>query len=535
MKKVFLILLCFTTCQIDLFCQGLISLNDYGWRSAKNGVERAKVLYEAQSAAIKKGTAVDYSGIKVIDLEITSDFKSIPLSGKDDFLGVVFNVKNNAKDVFLFTLLQRPKHIEIPRKLLDGKSFGSIPELRYGEYLLIVEDKQPWVDNRVGYDYGHTRKDILSIKDGRSVNTVVSSYNNMESSPDCLFFPVTQGNRFIKSFVLNRVSGSQYKTRCMDIRGQGHLLIENVTIKTPKSNLTGDYAIRIQDCADIVLKDIVIDGTYSSSSKYGYGININNTWNTRMVNLKGHGEWGVMGNNNMSDTYLYNCEINRFDIHCYGRNVFLSDCIIDGGEKGWYCGGSSIYGTIQYDRCQFSNCIPISYGNSYKTAVGADVIFNDCIFKVTKKRNAVFSSSVLEAASNPRRGLSRKDFPNIEINRMKIIVPKGVNEVFLYDVGSKLRNVDHVGYMRKITIHDLEIETENVSSEVVFRVFSTPINTLNALSIDIQGLNAPNVTVNPEASINKRNKVRIRGSRLKSVKEGFSNTRIKVRNSKIEL
>ncbi len=532
MKKAVLIIgLLF--CQISLFCQGMVSLNDFGWRNAKSGAARAKVLYEAQTAAIKKGTVVDYSGITAIDLEITSDFKSIPLSGNDDFRGIIFNVKNNAKDVFLFTLLQKSKSINLPKKQLDGTSFLSVPELQKGEYLLIIEDKQPWVDNRIGYDYGHTRKDILLIKNGRGVNTVVAPYDNMESDPSCTYCPVIPGNRYIKNFVLNRVSGSQYKTRCVDIKGQGHILIESITIKTPKSNLTGDYAIRIQDCVDVVLKDIVIDGTYSSSSKYGYGININNTWKTRMENVKGHGEWGVMGNNNMSDTSLFNCEINRFDIHCYGRNVCLSNCTIDGGEKGWYCGGSSIFGVIQYDRCSFTNCVPISYGNSYKTAVGADVIFNDCIFKVTKKRHSVFSSSVLETASNPRRGLSQKDLPNIELNRMKIIVPTGVKEVFLYDVGNKLPTEKQIGYLKKIKIRDMEINTENGDSDVVFRVFSTPINTLNALSIDIQGLNAPGVSINPEVSINNRNKVRIRGSSLKSVKEGQSNLRVKIRNSRI--
>ena len=532
MKK-WLLLMLLALITAVAFGKDKISLEDYGWSSLKSGVQRAKVLYDAQSAAIKAGTCVDYSGITSISIEISPDFKSIPLTGQDDFKGIVFNVINKSKDVPLFACINKPKSISIPKRLIDGNNFTSIPDLREGEKLIVIKDKTPWVDKRVGYSYGHFRKDILIVRDGRAKNTVIAYYNNPESDPDCSYYEVNAEVFFLRNFTLNRSAASTFKTTCIDIQGLAHVEVSGVTIKTSKSNLTGDYAIRIQDCVDVVLKDIVIDGTYSSSSKYGYGININNTWKTRMENVKGHGEWGVMGNNNMSDISLFSCEINRFDIHCYGRNVFLSNCTIDGGERGWYCGGSSIFGVIQYDRCNFTNCVPISYGNSYKTAVGADVVFNDCVFKVTKKRHSVFSSSVLETASNPRRGLSQKDFPNIELNRMKIIVPAGVKEVFLYDVGDKLPTEKRIGYLKKIKIRDLEINTENENSDVSFRVFSTPINTVNAISIDIQGLNAPGISINPEVSINNRNKVRIRGSSLKSVKDGRPNLRVKIRSSRI--
>ena len=108
----------------------LHSLFDYGWGRAKDGADRAQILYAAQSDAITRGSSVDYSGIKKIEIEITSGFKSIPLTGKDDFNGVEFVVTNNSKDIALFALTRKGTTINVDKRLLDGRRFHSVPELQ---------------------------------------------------------------------------------------------------------------------------------------------------------------------------------------------------------------------------------------------------------------------------------------------------------------------------------------------------------------------------------------------------------------------
>ena len=507
-----------------------ISLEDYGWASLKSGVQRAKVLYDAQSAAIKAGTCVDYSGITSISIEISPDFKSIPLTGQDDFKGIVFNVVNKSKDVPLFACINKPKSIYIPKRLIDGNTFTSIPDLREGEKLIVIKDKNPWVDKRVGYNYGHIRKDILLIRDGRAKNTVISHYNNPESDPDCSYYEVNTEVFFLRNFTLNRSAASTFKTTCLDIQGLAHIEVSGVTINTPESSLTNDYAIRIQDCADVTLSDVTINGTYSKVNTYGYGINLNNLWLTSFIRVIGTAPWGVMGNNNMSETYLQDCIINRFDIHCYGRDVHLFNCTIDGGQRGWYSGGSSIFGTFQYDHCTFKNCTPIAYGDSYKVAVGSNVIFNDCDYYVGKKNNAIFSTRVLNVEENPRPGLRQKSLPNIEINRMTIHVPEGLNVVYLYDVGNKDLPKSKVGFIKKIKIHDLKFDCANPSQNVSFNLFSAPINTDNNQLIEVLGLEAPNITLVPNITINKKNKVKIRNSSMKRVLQDVANVNLRLNN-----
>lgn len=425
-------------------------------------------------------------------------------------------VKNDAKDITLFDLTRKAVPIGVDKRLLDGRCFRSIPELCQGEHLLIIKDNNLWVDNRVGHDYGHTRKDVLLIKNGRSRNRVVSSYNNPQSSPSCTIVEVPLEPCQIGNFTLTRAAGSKFKTYCIKAQGVAHLMIVNIVINTPENDLSGDRAIRVLDCADVTLKNIAINNTYSQSNKYGYGININNAWNTHLVNVKGTAKWGVLGNNNLSDTYLTNCQLNRFDIHCYGKNVNMKDCIFDGGSIGWYCGGSSIYGTVQYDHCTFVNCTPFAMGDSYKTAVGAEVVFNDCVFNVTKKKHSIVRTRVLNSNLNPRQGLSKKCLPNVEINNMTINVPKGVKKVFLYDVGDVTYS-GSVGYLHNVKINGLTIICDDVYSKIEFGFIDAPIKTDRHIKVSVSNFVAPNANVVPVVSSSSRNRVKLVQSSMLSV------------------
>ncbi len=534
MKKAFLVLILFSLSPLFLLGEG-ISPYDYGMKEAKTGSERASVLYKTHMAAIKAGIPVDYSGISSIDLEITRSFKSIPMGSGCDFQGVVFNVINNYKnDVELFSFSQKAKDVSVSVSSIDKGFFSEYPELNKGYYLLIISDRNYWVDNRVGYSYGHIRRDVLLVKDGRSQNSVIAPYNNPESAPQCSYCSVSDVQKVMANLTINRSGGSKYRTTCIKLQNQNNVLIKRVTINTPKNDLSGDSAIKVQNCTNVTFEDVVINGTYSQKNKFGYGFNINNAWNTTFIKVKGNGEWGVLGNNNMSDTILRNCQVNRFDIHCYGRNAYLADCVFDGGERGWYCGGSSIFGTIQYDRCTFTNCTPIAYGDSYKTAVGSEIVFNDCVFNVTKNKNSIFSTSVLNKNINPRKGLSQKNLPNIQINGMVINVPKGVDKISLYGFSKGVSYTDEIGYLSKVSLKKIQIVCENTDKPVIFRLFSVPVKTIKTPHVEIIGLYAPNVIVNLSVSSNRRGRVRLNESNIRKIEQPKEQKiRLKVRNSVI--
>ncbi len=491
-----------------------LSLEDYGWSKAKTGEQRATVIYRAQRAAVNEGGVVDYSGLTEIDLEITEKFKTIPLTGRDDFSGITFNVTNKAQNTYLFSRSNRSVRVNVPKNLLDGDDFTSVPELAKGEVLLIIEDQNLWVDNRAGREYGHTRKDILLIKDGKSQNKVIAPYDNEESSPKCSYVRLDDDAAgYVRNFTLNRMSGSTKITDCIKIQGQCHFTIKGVTINTPESKLTQDRALRVQDCADITFEDVVINGSYSTTTRYGYGININNAWNVLLHRVKGSGTWGVMGTHNLSNARLVDCDMNRFDIHCYGRDYSLTDCRI----TGWFSGGSSVFGNIRYERCVFTNTIPLEYGRSYKTSVGAEVLFKDCIFNVTKNRNAVFSSQIFKYGVNERKGLTQRCLPNITIQGMTINVPKGVDKVYVYDIPGVQQEKKTVGYIGKIVIEDLRIVCEDEGQNLSFLLSSSAVPMDAELKVEIRNLAAPNATLNVNMTKNQRNHVMMQDVKVKNV------------------
>lgn len=521
--------------------QTVYRLEDFGWNHANTGIERAKVIYKAQSIAVKSGSYIDYSGIKEVDLEISSDFESIPLSGNEDFNGIVFNVTNKAKNAVLFRLVQNTNSIHIKKTLLDGIDFGEIEQFLKGEILLIVEDKTPWVDNRIGYDYGHTRKDVILIKNGKGQNRVIAPYNTRLSSAECSYCVVSPRVKTIKNLTINRCKESTFRTFCIDVQNQAHVVISGVKINTPENSFYGDFAIRIRDCADVILKDIIINGTYSQTDRYGYGIELNNIWKTVFDNVCGIAKWGVMGTKNVNDIKLINCKLNRFDIHCYGKNVHLINSVFDGGENGWFCGGASIFGVIQYDKCVFTNCYPLRYTDSYKTAVGTEVIFNDCIFNATPLKRSVFFTGALSEANNPREGLTQKCLPNITINNMTINVPSDVHLVTLYDFGksnTRKKTITYpgeVGYINRVTISGLRIVRENENDAMSFRLFSEPILSSHPIYVTITDSYMPGTTIiNTQFSLKKMSSLKIKDSVLKKIKKQNRKNVVQVKRCQFE-
>ena len=71
----------------------------------------------------------------------------------------------------------------------------------------------------------------------------------------------------------------------------------------------------------------------------------------------------MFGNNNINTALIENSEINRFDIHCYGRDISFKDVVF----VNLYNQFSSTFGTIRFDRCTFRHFTPVLYEASYNS------------------------------------------------------------------------------------------------------------------------------------------------------------------------
>ena len=336
MKNCFKLLITISISLLSVFCSygsNKISPLDFGLKDAKTGVERYWALYRAHVAAQESDATVDYKGLCRLDIEIPRDAKSIPLTSKTNFRGMRLTVVNNCKSFFLYEMSQSETKIEVSGRDIDNGTFQQYDELKRGLVMLVLEDKNLWVKQRKGYNYGHTRRDVLIIRNGRAVNTPVSGYNNAETNVKVSFVRVNNGQKTIKDLKFYRSEQSTQKTYLVNLNNQYNVVLSGIKVYTPSSNMIGDQVFRVSNCCHVSFKDVSIEGTYSATDNYGYGISMNNAYDILFERLMSKSAWGIFGNNNVSNVTLKDCDINRFDVHCYGKDIYMKKgsgiCIIN--------------------------------------------------------------------------------------------------------------------------------------------------------------------------------------------------------------
>lgn len=466
-----LILVVFSLCLvIPSFAQSVSPL-DFGLQQARDGKDRYYVIKACHEYAIKNGVEVSYAGIKEIDIEIPNDATRIPLSNYTDFNNVVLNVTNNNGDITLFHLYTPLYRCDINNTNVNSGNFIGIKGLSDGNKLVIVEDVNLWVANRQGYDYGAKRMDILVTKDGIAQNTIIYPFNNGSKAKGvCCSYSDTF--KTIRNLVFRRTSNSTKITNVLFVENQVNVILSNISVHTPQNTkMFGDGAIQIKNSANITLDQIKVFGTYSLSNKYGYGISINNVYDLKVNRMYARANWGVFGTNNINKATLRDCDINRFDIHCYGRDVRCYNCKF----TDLYNQFSSVYGDVYYEKCTFSNFIPVLIESSYNAYTPFDLTFKSCTFNLTGKKNYIMTLSGLEAAHNSRPELYRKALPNITIKNCTVKLAEDVKEWYIVNTG-KVTYKEPLDYINKIEVNRLKI-----NGNVDYKVFSTELKTTEPL------------------------------------------------------
>ena len=472
----------------------VISPLDYGLKAAKTGEERYDVLQRTHQEAERLGVGVSYAGIKKIQLAIPKNAKSLPITHYSDFAGVTFQVENKRKNMYLFAISADLKPVDIRGVDIDNGDFTKYDVLKSGEKLLIINDQTPWVKQRAGHDYGATRKDVMLLKNGKSGNGPLKSYCTPTTKPAGQYCDVTGAKKIVfKNITFNRSAGSTFKTYLVRISNHYNVELSNITINTPDSpGMYGDRAIRVENSAKILLVDVKINGTYSRGSdgeygkKYGYGISLENVYDFNARNLFARANWGVFGNNNVHLVHLEDCDINRFDIHCYGKDIYCKNV----NFVGLYNQYASVYGTIQYDKCIFTDFTPVLNGGSYNAYVEHEVVFNDCVFNATPKKNFLIGIGNVKDAINPRYELTEKYLPNVRIKNMVVNMTGGIGDFFVFYGKKKVERATHVG-LSNITIDGLTINSSGGKPVKQMMLSNIEIGTRTPVDCQIK-----NVTVN---------------------------------------
>ena len=454
-----------------------VSPFDFGLAEAETDSARYDALYRTHLYAISIGAEVSYQGIGTLTVEITESARPIPLTRHNNFNGLQLIVKNSAKAQYLFTLYDTVwQEITLEPKMVDSSNFHGVEELSNGTYMLVLEDLTPWVANRAGHKYGAMRKDIMLVENGKGSNRPTAFYSTDSTVLFAKFHPADNEMKTITDLSITRDTSSTVKTYCFDINGINNLKISKVNIYTPDTkNMYADAAINIENCTNLQMEDVLIEGTYSRTNNYGYGIQMNNVWNSHFVRLTGHANWGIFGTNNLNNTTLRNCDINRFDIHCYGRDVFFYHCAF----HELYNQFSSLFGKLQFEECRFSDFVPVLFEPSYNAYTGFDLLFKNCIFDATYSHNYLVSAGKLDNQRNSRPELAQKCWPNVRIQNMTVNVPANVSRVVLF--APKTAASTNVSHITGITVDGLRFHYPDSTHLANFTICSTPVTSTKTI------------------------------------------------------
>lgn len=142
-------------------------------------------------------------------------------------------------------------------------------------------------------------------------------------------------------------------------------------------------------------------------------------------------------NTKVADIYatLKDCDINRWDIHHYGKDITLRNCTVSNVYNQY----SSVYGTITYDGCTFNNCIPHLIDHSYNAYTKYIVRFRNCTVNTGSKYSRLFLFNRNDNLTNPRHELAEKFWPDVKIENLRINI-SGSNAATLFIRNKKFKD-----------------------------------------------------------------------------------------------
>ena len=259
---------------------------------------------------------------------------------------------------------------------------------------------------------------------------------------------ITKTQKTIENVKFYRREHNRYKTFFVRLDGQYNIELRNMEFYTPNGSLYGDGLIRIYNSSNIYVKNIKIDGTYSRVDKYGYGINLHNVGRIEFKRLKGKGNWGVFGTRNLRNVTLEDCEINRFDIHNYGKDIEMTRCKF----FSLYNSFSSMFGKVSFLDCESGESIPVLFGRSYNPYTKYELTFKNCKVRATVKNNFLISrGDVIGSNPSARTELQEKYSPDLYIDGLEIELPENEEKYYIYKLPKRLLrwSVDEIPNIKK--------------------------------------------------------------------------------------
>lgn len=408
---------------MEILIDSLYSIVNYKSRYLK-----LKEILEGIPVSEYKVIFKSNNNYKPLDLEVPYDncFVVLKHPVEIDFNNLAINIVNhtNTKWMFYFRHFDNDKKEDIIVTPWEVDTMNNGVPIRNvkGRKLLIIKDLCRWTRRTDSGDLRDIwRKDAILIEDGILQNKPVAPYDNSSSAMSYYYYDLGTQPMILKNLCFKRMDETSNVIGLVSVCGQDNVIFDNIeVVKNVKNPVSEDKIFDIQESYNVVLSNININDTYSSEHAYGYAFAFDTITNLSMYNINAYGMWGVMGTNNLNNVLIKDCELNRFDIHCYGRDVRIINCTFK-NEKcktNNYNQLSSFYGTICFDKCTFINFQPLLFEPSFHTYTGFNLIMNSCVWQGNTDTATIINAGRLEDNKNVvrRKELTMTCWPNIYIN-----------------------------------------------------------------------------------------------------------------------
>lgn len=360
------------------------------------------------------GRNVDWRGVPDFTIDVPANPSSIPLTEINDFCGVTITIKNTSARFALFRMVGGTQtDITINKSFLSDRNLNFSPTtLPTSACLLIVRDDNAWTYRTGSGDF--FRKDLIFLNNKKAYNTAIQTYNNSYSSPSCKYVQVSTSPKVIKNLNVVRVSASTYITIPFVVEECFNVTLENLSFETESNTLVNDVVINLTNCHSCHLEKISMVGLFDYSGN-AYGINLENCAFITIRKFNEQNEnWGIMGTNNVNCLRLEDSNLNRLDLHCYGKNFYTKNCVF----RDLYNQLTGGYGDFIFEECQFLLSIPYLSDGTFNAYTEFNLIFKNCEMKLAASNglnagNCLIYFNSFDATTNSRAELATKCLPNV--------------------------------------------------------------------------------------------------------------------------
>lgn len=204
--------------------------------------------------------------------------------------------------------------------------------------------------------------------------------------------------------------------------------------------MTHDSCFMIADSAKIYMERIKIHNTYSKEADYGYGFVLDNVWDSCFRYLEAHqAVKGVFSTFNTNCIQVSDSELNRIDVHCYGKDVTCVNCFFHNDTPNTnhiINRFSSLFGTLTYRNCRFDNFIPVRQDTYYDALTAFDVVMEDCTMNITTGRCKICDIlRIYHERHMTRSELMERCLPNLKISNLRVNINEAVHYIDFYHIG----------------------------------------------------------------------------------------------------